>query len=281
MTEKIEQTFSVSAEPRLEVSNIRGLTEIRAGAEGVITVEALKIDGSGDLERTEVQISQDGDGTVRVKTHFPEGSQGWLSGNRPCKVEYRISAPADCSLKVNGVSNDTRLEGFGRQCSINAVSGDLDLRQLSGEVTAGVVSGNLKLESVSGKIKLNSVSGDISSEKLSGDLDVNTVSGDVQVQQSALESIQANVTSGKVEAVTALGAGPYRFHSVSGDIRLRLPLETRCTAELHSISGGLQVRQLTQTGSQHRNGRQVAEIQGGGVMVYANSVSGDLTLAAQ
>jgi hypothetical protein len=276
-----EQSFEVKTPARLQVSNIRGLTEIRAGAAGVITIQARKIDGSGDLERTEIQISQESDGTVRVKTHFPETAMGWMSGNRPCKVEYRISAPADCILKVNGVLNDTRLEGFDHQCSVNAVSGDLDLRQLSGEVTAGVVSGNLKLESVSGTIKLNSVSGDISSERLSGSLDVSTVSGDVQVQQSALESIQANVTSGKVEAVTALGAGPYRFHSVSGDVRLRLPQETRCTAELHSISGGLQVKHLPQTASQHRNGRQVAEIQGGGVMVYLNSVSGDLTLAAQ
>ncbi|MEW6093153.1 MAG: DUF4097 family beta strand repeat-containing protein, partial [Chloroflexota bacterium] len=262
---------------RLEVSNIRGSTEIRAGEDGVIHVEAVKHADSGDNERTESQISQEPDGKVRVKTHFPEISFGWLSGSQPCKVDYVITAPRLCALKVNGVSNDTRVEGFEGECAVNSVSGDVELARLTGDLSASVVSGEMELEAVTGTMKLNSVSGEISGKKLSGTLDLNTVSGDVELEESNLARLEANVTSGGVKAETALGEGPYRFHSVSGDVRLKVPPETHCTAELHSLSGGITVS-LPQTSTMHRNGRQVAEVGGGGVMVYVNSVSGNLSL---
>jgi DUF4097 and DUF4098 domain-containing protein YvlB len=240
-------------------------------------VEALKHADSGDEKRTEIQISQESDGSVKVKTHFPELAFGWLTGSQPCKVDYVITAPRTCTLKVNGVSNDTRVEGFEGKCAVNSVSGDLELRRLTGDLSASVVSGEMELEALSGTMKLNSVSGEISGKKLSGTLNLNTVSGDVELKESNLASLEANVTSGGVKAETDLGEGPYRFHSVSGDVRLKVPAETRCTAELHSLSGGITVN-LPQTSTMHRNGRQVAEVGGGGVMVYVNSVSGNLSL---
>ncbi len=277
MSEKTEQTFQVSGSARLEVSNIRGSTEIRAGEDGLIHVEAVKQPSSGDEKRTEIQISQESDGRVKVKTHFPEASLGWLFGSQPCKVDYVITAPRLCTLKVNGVSNDTRVEGFDGDCTVNSVSGDLELVRLTGDLSASVVSGEMELEALTGTMKLNSVSGEISGKNLSGTLDLNTVSGDVELKGSNLSSLEANVTSGGVEAETALGEGPYRFHSVSGNVCLKVPAETRCTAELHSLSGGITVN-LPQTSTMHRNGRQVAEVGGGGVLVYVNSVSGNLSL---
>ena len=280
MTDKLEQTYPVTDSARLEVSNIRGSTQVRAGQDGLIHIEALKIAGSGDESRTEIQISQESDGMVRVKTHFPDAPLGWLSGSKPCKVEYVITAPRSCSLKISGVSNDAWVEGFDGQCNLHSVSGDLEMKNLSGDLSASVVSGNMRLEAVTGTLKLNSVSGDITSKGLNGALDLHSVSGDVDLDESQLASIEASLTSGNVKAETSLAGGPYRFHSVSGDVRLTLPPDTRCTAELHSVSGGMRVN-LPQTSSLHRNGRQVAEIAGGGVMVYVNSVSGGLSIQAQ
>ncbi|MBI4732990.1 MAG: DUF4097 family beta strand repeat protein [Chloroflexi bacterium] len=277
MSEKIEQFFQVSQPARLEVSNIRGSTEVRAGEDDVIHVEAVKQPSSGDEKRTEIQVSQQADGTVKVKTHFPEVSLGWLIGSQPCRVDYVITAPRACALKINGVSNDTLVEGFDGECAVNSVSGDLDLARLTGDLSASVVSGELELEAVTGKMKLNAVSGDISGKHLSGTLDLNTVSGNVELKESSLASLEANVTSGGVEVETALSEGPYRFHSVSGDVRLKVPPETHCTAELHSLSGGIKVG-LPQASTMRRNGRQVAEVGGGGVLVYVNSVSGNLSL---
>lgn len=277
MSEKVEQTFQTSGPARLEISNIRGATRVVAGEDGIVRVEAVKHTSSGDEKRTEIQMKQEADGSVKVKTHFPEASLGWLFGSQPCKVDYVITAPRACTLKVNGVSNDTELEGFEGECAISSVSGDVELKRLEGNISASVVSGGMELESVGGTVKLSAVSGDISGRRLSGTLNLNTVSGDVELEESDLAGLEANVTSGGVKVETALGEGPYRFHSVSGDVRLKIPAGTPCTAELHSLSGGLTVN-LPGASAIRRNGRQVAEVQGGGVLVYVNSVSGNLSI---
>lgn len=277
MSERMEQTFQAAGPARLEVSNIRGSTKISAGEDGLIRIEAVKHMSSGDEKRTEIQMRQEADGTVKVKTHFPEASLGWLFGTRPCKVDYVITAPHTCALKVNGVSNDTRLDGFDGECAVNSVSGDLELKSITGNVSASVVSGEMELESVSGTVKLSAVSGDVSGRRLAGTLSLNTVSGDADLAESQLSSLEANTTSGNLKVETAIGAGPYRFHSVSGDVRLKVPPETRCTVKLHSLSGGLSV-DLPKTGAHSQIGQQVAEVQGGGVVLYVNSVSGNLSV---
>ena len=117
MSETIEKTFTVSSPARLNLSNIRGSVEIRPGDEGVIQVTAVKQTGSGDARRTEIELSQDADGTVKVATHFPDAGWGWLIGSFPCRVDYVVRAPRRCSLNIKGVSNETFAGGFVRPCA--------------------------------------------------------------------------------------------------------------------------------------------------------------------
>ena len=91
--------------------------------------------------------------------------------------------------------------------------------------------------------------------------------------------VDATTVSGRMEYQTAFGAGPYRFNSVSGDVELSVPSETRCSAELHAVSGKLFTK-LPATSIAKQNGNQTAEIQGGGVKVHLHSVSGNLSLVA-
>jgi DUF4097 and DUF4098 domain-containing protein YvlB len=99
------------------------------------------------------------------------------------------------------------------------------------------------------------------------------------MDESSLSSVDATTVSGRMEYQTAFGAGPYRFNSVSGDVELSVPSETRCSAELHAVSGKLFTK-LPATSIAKRNGNQTAEIQGGGVKVHLHSVSGNLSLVS-
>jgi hypothetical protein len=76
---------------------------------------------------------------------------------------------------------------------------------------------------------------------------------------------------------TALGAGPYRFNSVSGAVRLRVPPETKCSLELRTVSGKISAK-LPVTAKTHLHDTQLLDVQGGGVDVHMNSVSGWLAL---
>jgi DUF4097 and DUF4098 domain-containing protein YvlB len=279
MSEIIDKTFTVGSPARLNLTNIRGSVEIRTGEEGVIHVTASKDASSGDSERTEVELSQESDGTVKVATRFPEGAWSWLFGSFPCRVVYVVQAPRNCALKINAVSSDIHAEGFEGEFSLQSVSGRMSLRSLTGPVRINTVSGDVELEDLTGDLRLTTVSGKVSGKRISGPVQLNTVSGKVSLEESDLASVDATTVSGGMVYQTAFGAGPYRFNSVSGDVELLVPLETRCSAELRAISGKLFTKLPATSISQH-NGNQTAEIQGGGVKIHLHSVSGNLSLAS-
>ncbi len=257
--ERIERTFDVTQPARLDVRNICGSVEIRPGEDGRIHVSAVKQPDSGDLQRTEIEMTQESDGTLRVATRYPDGAWSWMFGSHPCCVDYGIQAPRQCSIKVNGVSNTTWVEGFEGDININSVSGEITLHDLTGP------------------IRIHTVSGDADVERISGPLDLDTVSGDVELKDGNFPSVKVNTVSGEVDLHTSLLDGPYKFKSVSGDVKLILPADTRCTAELHSVSGDL-VSAFPGTGYHHHSGTKTIQVQGGGVRVEMNSVSGDLSL---
>jgi hypothetical protein len=260
MTEEtMEKTFQVASPARLELANICGSVEVHAGEAGVIQVNAVKRTESGDAGRTEIEMTQASDGTVVVRTRFPEAGWTWLFGSHPCAVDYVVRAPRLCALRLRGVSNTLDVRGFAGECAVDMVSGEIELRDLNGD------------------LRLRTVSGDISGERLSGKLEFKTVSGDLTLRESGLTSVQSNAVSGDVSLETGLAEGPYAFDSVSGDVRLTLPPATRCTAELAGISGDLSTA-FPVSGYSHSSGRHSVTIWGGGVKVSLKSVSGDLSL---
>jgi hypothetical protein len=279
MSEIMEKNFTVAAPARLELSNIRGSVEIQPGEEGVIRIQVTKDGNSGDAKRTEIELSQAADGTVKVATRFPEAAWSWLFGSFPCRVDYVVQAPRKCSLKINGVSNQALAEGFEGEFSFHSVSGEISLRNLNGPVKVNTVSGKVELAELAGDLNLTTVSGRVSGKGVHGLLHLNTVSGQVALDESNLASVDATTVSGRMAYQTAFGAGPYRFNSVSGDVDLMVPPETRCSAELHAISGKLFTK-LPATSITRQNGNQTTEIQGGGVKVSLQSVSGNLSFVS-
>jgi DUF4097 and DUF4098 domain-containing protein YvlB len=275
--EVYEQVFQVPGSARLEVNNIRGSVDIRTGSDGIITVKAVKQVNTGNADRTEVEIKQASDGTVKASTRFPEATFGWLFGARPCEVDYTIIAPRACSIKANGVSNDLYAEGFEGDAFFKTVSGDMTVRALNGAVSLSSVSGEMELADLTGNLHLTTVSGDVKGVHLSGSASLNSVSGDVDFEQSSLPHVEATTVSGEMKLETGLGAGPYKFNSVSGDLTLKVPADTRCSAELQTVSGDISTKLPTTSVSRH-NGTQMVEVQGGGVKVTLHSVSGDMEL---
>jgi len=279
MSEIMEKNFTVTSPARLDLSNIRGSVEIHPGEEGVIHIQLTKDANSGDAKRTEIELSQPTDGTVKVATHFPDSAWSWLFGSFPCRVDYVVQAPRKCSIKINGVSSDAVAEGFEGEFSFHSVSGEMTLRGLTGPVKVNTVSGKVELAELTGDLHLTTVSGKVSGKRIRGPVHLNTVSGQVSLDESSLSSVDATTVSGRMEYQTAFGAGPYHFHSVSGDVEMLVPLDTQCSAELHAISGKLYTK-LPAISIARQNGNQIAEIQGGGVKVFLQSVSENLSLVS-
>lgn len=256
-SDTLEQTFSVASPARLKLSNISGSVEILPGEAGVLSVTAVKHSENGDSGRTKVQMSQAADGLVTVETRFQDAWWGFFSFSKPCKVDYKVHIPPTCEVDASCVSSSLAVHG------------------LDGKFKLSSVSGELSMEGITGEIKASSVSGEISGTKLSGALHLNTVSGEVRLEDSTLPSADLTTVSGEMRLQTALTDGPYRFHSVSGSIWLSVPANTRCSLDLQSVSGRIHVR-LPVTRQKTSGGHSSYDVQGGGVRVAANSVSGSL-----
>lgn len=253
--ENLEQTYQVGSPARLKLSNVRGTVEIFPGDAGLVTVTAAKHADTGLAGRTKITMSQSEDGTVVVETKHQDAWWAFFTFSQPCRVDYQVRIPAECEL------------------DISCVSSTMAVRDLTGKFKFSTVSGAITLENLQGEMKVSSVSGEVSGVKLAGPLHLNTVSGEVRLKEASLPSADLTTVSGEMRLQTELTTGPYKFHSVSGAVWLSVPPDTRCSLELQSISGGLHVN-LPVTRQKTGGGHSSIDVQGGGVKVTANSVSG-------
>jgi len=258
-SETINQSFDCGEEAYFSVSNIRGKVNIIPGAEHAIIIRAEKILDTGDGENTFVELSQDSGGRVFARTRYGEPGFQIFRRMVPCKVNYQVSVPEKCHLKVRGVSNASRIEG------------------ISGEIVISTVSGNLVLQSLHGELKINTVSGDVTGEDVNAAIKLETVSGEIHFKKSILPRLGCKTVSGDLILEAPIGAGPYDFNAVSGDIEWKIDAFSGATITSSSLSGEVQTS-LTVTSSNHSRNHHIFEIMGGGVEIHHKSVSGDFLL---
>jgi DUF4097 and DUF4098 domain-containing protein YvlB len=257
MTEVVmEKTFPISGKARVELSNIRGTVVVTSGSEAQIHVLAVKHTDDGNAENTDIIMDQRGEGTVFVETKF-QAVTGWFSGRKPCKVDYSVSVPIDCEIKLSGVSCSFRVEGE------------------QGAVLVRTVSGPVSLLNLKGVFEVDGVSADISISNLDGDLFFKTVSGDLDVRESNLKQVRGSTVSGDVSIQSPTSEGPYELRSVSGNVRLFLPDGYGCTVRKSSISGRLKTNMPVDR-SRLESREQSVDIQGGGPVIRFSSISGDI-----
>jgi hypothetical protein len=257
--ETIEKTFQVGTPARLNISNIRGSVTIQPGGEGVIEVKAMK-HGNSVSANDAIEMHQDADGSVRVETRSNELFFGLFT--YPPKVDYSVRVP-------QGV----QLEG-------SCVSSGLNVSGLSGVFKLKTISGEMEIKDLSGPFKLNVVSGDITGARLKGPLELGTVSGRVKLLQSEFPSADASTVSGELVLQTQISSGPYIFSSVSGSVRMVVPAETNCSAELNTVSGSIR-SSLPATSTRIGHGYKTTQVGKGGTAVRLKSVSGSLNFEVE
>jgi hypothetical protein len=254
--EVMEQTFQVSKQCRLSVSNIRGAVVVVGGSEDTIQVMAVKDTSSGDSENTLIKMEQDDEGEVRLEV-TARNISGWMLGSKPCKVDFTITAPSSCSLKAMGVSSSLLVEDLQGKFKIKTVSGPVRLQRLNGE------------------LDVDAVSGDILADTVVGELVFKTVSGGFRINQADLIRFSGSTVSGNVEIHSALNEGTYNLRSVSGSVRLFLPQGNGCTVRTNSLSGRLRSN-IPSSRTRTKGNEKETELVGGGPLVLFHSISGDL-----
>lgn len=257
--ETFERDFTCPDPASLSLTNIRGSVIIQAGQSGVISIVATKHTDSGDANGTHVELFQTDAGEVNAATTYDRSSFGFFIKKYPCKVDYQISVPTHCSLKIRGIANSVSIDGISGGMEIKSVSGDITLKNHDGEFYIKTVSGNVK------------------GSEISGAADLKTVSGDVNLSQADFPIFRGRSISGDLKIESTLGEGPYDFNTVSGNIRLVVPELRGVTIRSSSFSG----REYTPASASKlfrtRNSHQIM-LGDGEVEISHKSFSGDFIL---
>jgi hypothetical protein len=201
-------TFTPEKTPRVRVSNVSGVIEVKAGGSEV-KVEARSSD-PGDWKAEAAM--EGGDITVRACCGSCHAVANRCSDGG--HLDLVLSVPAATRLTANNVSGDLRVEG---------VEGRQQLSNVSGRTSVGGAAAPLEVSSVSGDVELR--------PRAVADTSVSTVSGDVRLAlpQGAGAEVRLSTVSGEIEGAghgsnkkRTFGDGGQRVSvsTVSGNVKV-------------------------------------------------------------
>lgn len=248
----INEEFTVSGTPEVEVRIASGRVEIISGPEGVVSVEV-------DTNDPDFIVEQRG----KLVYIASERSSGWLSrGSDFVTVrmapggEARISTasarfecePHMARLDVKTASGDVEMESADI-ATVKTASGDVGIGDVRKALRASTASGDIFVRGdCEGSVGLNTASGDVHIERCNATIDLNSASGDVYIRR--FTGNQAN------------------FKSMSGNIDLGIPEGSKVDLDATLLSGKLRApekREASMPLERH-------------ISVKAKLVSGDLTI---
>ena len=192
-TEKFEQSYPITANGRVSVSNVNGSIEVIAWERNEVRLEATKIaDSRESLADVELKIDSRAD-SFSVETDYKDWN--WKGNedknrNRRIEVHFKLSVPRTAMLNeietVNGSVNAANFVNFTKISAVN------------GNVTAGNLRGTANLSTVNG-----TVSADFDRLEQGTKINLSTVNGRINLTLPSdanatvkADSLNGNITNG-------------------------------------------------------------------------------------
>lgn len=273
--DEIRQTFKLSPDTRVEISNIRGPVEIETSngdtAEILITRTA---NNSADLQKDKITIdNKSGRLIIRGEVDRTRGSEN-LHVNHHAKLKL----PRNINLAINSISGWVQAGDLSGRVEVNSVSGAVTLNSIAQQASLKSISGDLKIAQVNGPLDVTGVSGTVTLDQVAHGASIKSVSGDVKIAQ-ATESIDISSVSGNVSAVIAkLGTRGVLVNSVSRQVELRFKTEVDAQLSVTSVSRDISINLPNATIEDKSANSTRARIGAGGPPITINSVSGSVRL---
>lgn len=276
----INETREVSADARIDVSNIKGSVTVSGWDRNEVSITGSLGDGAKKL-------AIDGGGShLSIKVEPPD-KEGWFSWGAESRMGDSIldlKVPRNAEMKIEVVSADVALSGVaGRTLDVNSVSGKLRLDSDAKEVEVDSVSGNIDLTGKAERGHLETVSGNIRARGLGGQLKFETVSGDVDAENGDYRELGAGTVSGDIN----LRGKPSKdaridVETMSGDVHLYLPSDVSAHLRATTFSGSIRSDFGTVKEEDHGPGSSLdATIGGSDARVTLETFSGDVEIRRQ
>jgi hypothetical protein len=180
--EDVRRTFTAGPAPLVHVENVAGTVRIEGSSRPTVDVVATKYGyDAQELQKIAIGFAQE-PGVVSITTSYSGGTHGG-------GVRYRISVPADASLRIGNVAGAVEIDGVG---------GNVEVETQAGAITAnaGRVAGDrsIDLRATTGAIALTIAPGS------SATVDANSTVG-------AFGSDIAGITQRRENLIGAHGGG--------------------------------------------------------------------------
>ncbi len=228
-TEEFHQTYTLTADGRVELDNINGAVHISAWERNEVKVDAVKsADSKERLDDARIEVdSSTGRLSIRTKYRDHDLTFSWGSHNNPPSVEYTLTVPRTVRLD-----------------EIKLINGSLDVIGVSGEVRASCINGRLDAHNLSGRADLSTINGhlDAKFDQLSGSsVELKSVNGSVAltIPSDSKAEIDASTVSGGIDNDFGLHVNNHRFvgHDLRGELGNGGP-----RIKLENVNGRIEIR---------------------------------------
>ncbi len=226
--ERFEQTYPLSSNGKIRVSNINGSIKIEAWDRSEVKLEAVKIADSRErLSEFSVKINSQPD-YLEIQTEYERQNNRQYGKNQKTEVQYRLTVPQNAVLD-----------------EIETVNGEISISNMINTTKASAVNGKVIGLNLQGTAKLSTVNGTVEADfdrlQTSGRISLDTVNGTVNlsIPSDANATIKADTVNGTINNEFGLPVrkGKYVGSDLygrigSGDVQIKLS----------SVNGGLSVK---------------------------------------
>jgi DUF4097 and DUF4098 domain-containing protein YvlB len=221
VVQRDSKQFSVSGEPDVTLETFDGSLRIQSWDRNEVLVEIEKRGASSeDLERLDIQATQDGD-RIRVAALPAAAGTVVTYGNPSPSVAFVVNLPRRAKLRAE--TGDGSVE-------IGDLEGDIDISSGDGSITAQSLRGRLQVTTGDGSIRIIDADGAV--EVDSGD-------GSVHVD-GRLQGVRVSTADGSVRVEARDGsavASDWDLTTGDGSIVLRLPVGVDAEVDAESADG--------------------------------------------
>jgi DUF4097 and DUF4098 domain-containing protein YvlB len=209
-SEEFHQTYTLTANGRIELENINGPVHITGWDRNEVKVDAVKYaDTRERMDEAKVEVDS-GKDYLSIRTKYPEHDHtwNWSSHNNPATVEYTLTVPRNVRLD-----------------EIKLINGALDVTGVSGEVRASCINGRMEAHDLAGRAKLETINGRLDARfaQLSGqDIELSSVNGSLEltIPSDSNAEVEASTVSGGISNDFGLHVNHHQFvgHDLRGEL---------------------------------------------------------------
>ncbi len=171
------------------------------------------------------------------------------------------------------------------ELEVKSVSGAVEIYDMNSFCQVRNTSGQIRLYRLHKGVQIKGMSGQVEGQELSGRVSAKVVSGNCRLSNCRLTELELSVTNGNILVETALtepNEGDYKINTTNGQVRLRLPRDSRASIDCRSLSGRIfTAPEIGPVEFRNRPGQSQSRIDlnGGGRKVSINTMSGNIEIS--